>query len=165
MDYFMMTHGIAAMNKCDKMLTMTHSDWSKKLRLSRRLCLDYSSPKDWNEEHLRLNNVDIKALWKSGHMKAFAKALESGLIDSSDSVDSLVLLGCTLKKPCGKLIGVKETHEDASTIRESAVIQPTLDDEDEAEPVIPLTDLINCPTIEVDGKNIYKATVINQKIG
>ena len=46
MGYRMMTHCISSMTKCDELLTMAHPDWSKRLRLSGRLCLDYSSPKD-----------------------------------------------------------------------------------------------------------------------
>ena len=154
MGYLMMIHCNSSMTKCDELLTMAHPDWSKRQRLSRRLCLDYSSPKDWNEENLKLKDTNIAALWESGHMRARAKALEVALINSSDSIDSLVLIGCTIKKPCGKLIGVRENINDTSREEEDA--QLTLQDEDDNEPVIPLTDLINCPTIEIDGKTYIR---------
>ena len=164
MDYLMLLHCINSMVKCDEILTMSHPDWSKKGRSSRRLCLDYSSPRDWDEEQLKLCDVDIRALWECGHMKARAKALEIGLISSNESIDTLVLLGRTLKKPLGKLIGVTEVEPDTSVEVEKEV--ESVDEEDSADSEnLPFADLIGgdkCPTIDVDGKNIYKATVVNQ---
>ena len=163
MDYLMLLHCINSMVKCDEILTMSHPEWSKKGRSSRRLCLDYSSPRDWDEDQLKLCEVDIKALWECGHMKARAKALEIGIISSNESIDTLVLLGRTLKKPLGKLIGVTDVEIDISVEEEV----DSVDEEESAvsENLVPFADLIGgdkCPTIDVDGKNIYKATVVNQ---
>ena len=155
----MLTHCITSMIKCDEILTMKHADWSKKGCSSRRLCLDYSSPKDYEAENLKLNDVDIRALWGSGHMKARARALETGLVKS---IDSLVLLGYTLRKPFGKMIGVTEVEVDVSMDENVNSNVPDVTEEEES---VLLTDMIQnekCTTIEVDGKNIYKATVVNQ---
>ena len=87
------------MLRCDEILTMKHPEWSTKSRTSRRLCLDYSNPKMWDAEKLKLGDADIRSLWESGHMKARSDALEYGLVKSSETVQSLSLLGSTLKRP------------------------------------------------------------------
>ena len=99
--------------KCDKLLSYKHLDWLKKSRSSRRLCLDYSNPKQWNEDNLKLG-VDVHVLWEAGHMKARSQLLELGMIKSEESVDLLALLVYSLKKPEGKLIGVNEVDPDVS---------------------------------------------------
>ena len=148
MDYLMLTHCITSMIKCNDILTMKHADWSKKGCSSRGLCLDYLSPKDWEAENLKLNDVDIRALWESGHMKARARALETGLVKSNESIDSLVLLGYTLRKPFGKMIGVTEVEVDVSMDENVNSNVPDVTEEEES---VPLTDMIQnekCPTIE-----------------
>ena len=110
-----MLHCIGSLLRCDELLTMKHPDWSKNSRSSGRLCLDYSNPCSWKKDSLKLADIDISALWESGHLKARSDALEYGVLKSSDdSVESMVLLGCTLKKPKGKLIGVHEVEPDLS---------------------------------------------------
>ena len=162
MDYLMLLHCINPTVRCDELLTMKHTDWSKKSRSSRCLCLDYSSPKDWDADKLKLRGVDIKALWQAGHRRARAKALEIDAAKSDQLIDSLSLLGYTLKRTFGKLIGVTEVHADVSVTDENEV--DIVDGEEDES--FPFADLITnekkCQTIEVDGQNIYKATVVNQ---
>ena len=44
-----------------------HPEWFKKNRnVMERLCLDYSSPKDWSPELLNLMSVDIISVWNAG---------------------------------------------------------------------------------------------------
>ena len=117
---------------------------------------------------MKLGGVDICSLWESGHMKARSCALECGIVKAGDTIDSLVLIGCTLKKPKGKLIGVNEVESDISIDQDEindATDGRTADTEctssnDESDE-IPFSDLIHNSTIEVDGKNIYKASVLN----
>ena len=143
MDYLMLLHCINSMVRCDELLTMKHTDWSKKGRSSQRLCLDYLSPKDWDADKLKLRGVDIKAWWQAGHMGARAKAVEIGAAKSDQSIDSLSLLGYTLKRPFGKLIGVIE--------------------EDES---VPFADLITnekkCQTMRLMGKIFTKPLLLNK---
>ena len=159
MDYLTLVHCIGSMLRCDEILIMKHPDWSTKSRTSRRLCLDYSNPRMWDAEKLKLADADISSLWESGHMKARSDALEYGLVKSSETVQSLSMLGSTLKKPRGKLIGVHEVDPDESLLDSS----PSTDEDSvEPEESIPLSDLMEkSATIEIDGKNIYKASVIN----
>ena len=179
MDYLTLLHCIGSMLRCDDILNTKHPDWQKKSCVSRRLCLDYSSPSNWNSEALKLSNVDVTALWESGHLKARSDALQKGILNSSDaSTDALVLLGYTLKKPKGKLIGVTETEPDDSVIDDNqqqrtenqtqadVVIDSSADTDTDDELNVPFADLIgnldggSSSVIEVDGKNIYKASVV-----
>ena len=52
-------------------------------------------------------------------MKARSDPLEYGLVKSSETVQSLSMLGSTLKKPRGKLIGVHEVDPDESLLDSS----------------------------------------------
>ena len=169
MDYLTLLHCIGSMLRCDEILTTKHPDWSKKSRNSRRLCLDYSNPRSWDAEKLCLRNVDIRSLWESGHLKVRAQVLEHALIKSDVTVESLTALKCSLKKPRAKLIGVHEVEKDSSiddeepcTDEEATSEEATADEPDEPdEDVPPLADMIETSsTIDVDGKNIYKASVI-----
>ena len=131
----------------------------QKTRSSHHLCLDYSNPKQWDENSLKLKDIDIRALWESGHLKVRAQALGSGLLKSGESIDSLELLGYTLKKPNGMLIGVSETGNDPTMEFEVENLTNTGDSDDDS---IPFSDLLEkSSTIVVDDKNIYKASVIN----
>ena len=159
MDYLTLVQCFASMIKCDEIMTVKHPEWSKKPRSSCRLCLDYSNPKQWNENSLKLKDIDIRALWESGHLKVRAQALESGLLKSGVPIDSLELLGYTQKKPNGKLIGASETGNEPSMGFEVENLTNTGDSQGDS---IPFSDLLEkSSTIEVDGKNIYKASVIN----
>ena len=114
MDYLTLVQCLGSMIKCDEILTMKHPEWSRKVRPSRCLCLDYSNPKSWHEDKLKLRDINIRALWESGHVKARTDALEYGIVKSDDAIEALMLLGYTLKKPKGKLIGVTEPEADVS---------------------------------------------------
>ena len=178
LDYLTLLHCISSLLRCDHILNVKHPDWSRKSRLAKRLCLDYSNPRVWKSEGLKLGSVDVKALWESGHLKARSDALQKGVLNSSDSsTESLALLGHTLKKPKGKLIGVTEVEADESLVTETEHIQPQLETQSidhnetegqdssdaEAEEPIPLADLVHDgprSVIQVDGKNIYKASVV-----
>ena len=165
MDYLTLVQCLGSMIKCDEILTMKHPEWSRKVRSSRRLCLDYSNPKSWYEDKLKLRDINIRALWESGHMKARADALEYGIVKSDDTIEALMLLGYTLKKPKGKLIGVTEPVADVSLEVDEEYHddnEQDIPDEDSGVESIPLSDLLEKnATIEVDGKNIYKASVVN----
>ena len=63
MDYLTLIHCIGSMLRCDEILTMKHPEWSTKSRTSRRLCLDYSNPKMWDAEKLKLGDADIRSFW------------------------------------------------------------------------------------------------------
>ena len=86
------------------------------------------------------------------------------LVKSDDTIESLGLHGYTLKKPKGKLIGVNEPEPDDSLeFEEESIADNNQDvsDEDDVE-LVPFSDLLEeSATIEVDGKSIYKATVVN----
>ena len=173
LDYLTLLHCIGSLLRCDHILNEKHPDWSRKSRLARRLCLDYSNPRAWNSEGLKLASVDVKALWESGHLKARSLALEKGALDSnSPSVETVVLLGHTLKKPKGKLIGVSEIEVDESEVatdvrqpveEETQQLEESSHGIDDDDIQVPLADLIDegpCSYIQVNGKNIFKASVI-----
>lgn len=120
LDYLTLLHCISSLLRCDHILNVKHPDWSRKSRLATRLCLDYSNPRVWNSDGLKLGSVDVKGLWESGHLQARSDALQKGVLNSSDpSAESLALLGTTLKKPKGKLIGVSEAEVDESLMTET----------------------------------------------
>ena len=162
MDYLMLLHCINSMVRCDELLTMKQTDWSKKGRSSQRLCLDYLSPKDWDADKLKLRGVDIKAWWQAGHMGARAKVVEIGAAKSDQSIDSLSLLGYTLKRPFGKLIGVTEVHADVSVTDENEV--DIVDGEEDES--VPFADLITnekkCQTMRLMGKIFTKPLLLNK---
>ena len=64
------------MIKRDEIITTKYPEWSRKSHSSCPLCLDYSKPKSWNKNNLKMGDVDICALWELAHMKARACALE-----------------------------------------------------------------------------------------
>ena len=172
LDYQMLLHCISSLLRCDEILSTKHPEWSRKSRVSRRLCLDYSNAAVWKGETLKLENVDVVSLWESGHLRARSDALEKGILKSDTSTDAIVLLGHTLKKPKGKLLGVTETEPDES---QGEIVEEQLDEQVDAdenvnsktddELNVPLADLIDNDNglksvIQVDGKNIYKASVV-----
>ena len=82
-----------------------------------------------------------------------------------DALFCCVKLSRTLKKPLGKLIGVTEVEVDISIAEDEGCDVSNVEESADSESVVPFADLIGgekCPTIDVDGKNIYKATVVNQ---
>ena len=59
-----------AIELCGDMMTK-HPEWFKKNRSTmRRLCLDYSNPRDWDAEKLKLADVDIVSCFNVGRADA-----------------------------------------------------------------------------------------------
>ena len=54
MDSMVFIHCASALSQCDNLIVNKYPEWSKKNRLSKRLCLDYSSVDNWDRDNLIL---------------------------------------------------------------------------------------------------------------
>ena len=82
---------------------MQHSDWSKnQSKVMNRLCLDYSSPGNWDAAKLTLANVDVVSAWNVGRAKA-VQELNKGPVFQGENSDFICFQQqkVTLLKPNG----------------------------------------------------------------
>ena len=160
-DYLEFVHASSSVKGIGYMTTEKHPDWAptKDGRTQTRLCLDHSSVNVWDAEKLKLESVDILSLFNVGQYEAIAKLT---LLGFSVERDLLKQSQITLRKPRGFLIGVHEANVNIDEI----LAVPSLTDEnldiEETEPdgSLSLADFIHGNTVEINGKEVYKATFV-----
>ena len=119
MDALGLIHISRSMVECNQILVEQHPNSSKKSRCQRRIALDYSNPRDWTSEHLILDNVQIKSVWMSGCMYAFAMILEKCEdFDLSEMKENGLTLRCPLKR--NAYVGLNTSDIDWSIIETDA---------------------------------------------
>ena len=156
-DYLEFLNSSSATRGLGFMTTEKHPDWAKTSggRMQRRLCLDYSNPRVWNSEKLKLEAVDVVANYKAGMHEGVSKLIVFGY---NVNLHKLKEEEVTLMRPHGELIGVSCTSLDVDAILDEADIVPA-DDED-----VLLADYIHSRTIDLDGKQVYKATIVKELV-
>ena len=126
----------------------------------KRSCLDYSSPNNWIQESLKLENVDIKQAWSNWKVDAEVffndtKMFSAEICDFHSLASSSHI---SFLKPCGNKIGLNPIEVDWSiNDTDDNQIQPTIDDES-------ISDYVNQPgkekvtiNIHLIAKLMYKA--------
>ena len=163
------------MQACTNMMTK-YPDWFQKNRnVMQHLCLDYSNPKDWGAENLVLRNVNIVSTWNIGRANAeqILNKLHKYEGGKSDFFE-ISRDGYTLLIPYGKKkIGLCPKEIDYSLDMMEDIEEDTteVDDSDNEMPSS-IIDLVQQnrtvtydPQVEVDGKYVYKATVVRSLFG
>ena len=111
----------------DNILSVDHPEWTTGNRVQRHLQLDYSNPAAWEKEKLVLENVNIKATWKSGFYQALGM-LPVNVNDADDFENVTTTLRCPLKRVTVVVVGVKVA---ANEVEEGDWSIPEDDDNDE----------------------------------
>lgn len=102
-----MVNAARSTSAADMILTVKHPEWNSSSRVQRRLNLDYSNPSIWQADKLTLEDVNIKACWKSGLYQAL------GMISPEEAEKferSETTLRCPIKS--GVVVGVKAENSD-----------------------------------------------------
>ena len=149
-------HCASALSQVDHIIMNKHPEWSKSSRLSKRLCLDYSSIDSWDKEKLVLLNVDVVGTFKVGKLNLSAMLLEHGLQEID--FDGLSREGVTF-------IGVNNCNVDWSIPNDDVTVADVNDDEEVPEEDINLGDFISGKydaTVDIDGKHVFKATCVKE---
>ena len=108
----------------NKILSVDHPGWITGIRVQRCLQLNYSNPAAWEKEKLVLENVNIKAAWKSGFYQALGMLPVN--VNDADDFENVTTLRCPLKR--GTVVGVKVA---ANEVEEGDWSIPEDDDNDE----------------------------------
>ena len=169
---------MSAIKHVDHILTTKHPEWTRKSKVSRRLCLDYSSPSSWNADGLKMSasGKSVEAIWKEGMYRASLLLLQ--LLGQEYRPFLLEAEGITLKKPHGKIIGVDDKVSELEDISAAEIDTDNgsfdnENDRDEQTNIaeetptddlddIELSDIISPKTITIDNKEVYKSTVLKQ---
>ena len=155
-------------SSCDNILMNVHPEWSKKGRVQRRLCLDYSNPRDWTREKLICKDVNVKSVWLSGYNLAISELLLHLNIDL-EHVHNLANDGITLRRPISfcDVVGVNEINEDWSnpdeTTYENSEEGEVEGQEDQEESLTELEAYNNKHApyfLDDNGGKIYKTTCL-----
>ena len=156
-DYLEFLNSSSAVKGIDFMINDKHVTWGRgKGKVSSRLCLDFSNIRQWDAEKLKLQDVDVASNYEAGIYSALSISSSEGYrVQTAELKASKV----TLMKPNGAFIGVSVTKENEE---EFEVEEPDETIEIEAEEQANLCDYINSPAIDIDGRQIYKATVVKQ---
>lgn len=142
------------------------------------ISLDYSKPSNWDQDKLRLQNVDLHKCWYQGRLKAeqIAADIPNFSYENFNFV-SLALNEVTLLKPFVKSkVGLKPTeidwsHEEYTNIEDDQDIsEEHLSTEEISNDSHLIIDYVEEPSscikidnqIMIDGKYYYKASVIRQ---
>ena len=152
-----------AMVVCDRILMVDHPEWVNKSRMQQRLVLDYSNPAIWDSAKLTLQNVNIKATWKSGYYRALSMIPEGVVSEIEETVNTLC---CLIKR--GVVVGVRNIEQDWSIddINEDEEDVSTDNSDPTEEPDLNLSEIIpdpkqtSEPFFMIDGKRVYKTTCL-----
>ena len=175
-----------AMELCGDMM-VKHPEWFQKNRnVMQRISLDYSNPREWDQEKLILQNVDIVGVFMVGRAKSVTVLNKFDKYSGEVSdFGSLAEDGYTFKMPYGtRKIGFNPEEIDLSMVEveaetnvpapepEGEVDAAENEENDEIEDV-PATSIIDMvqqdepnaqkkydPQILVDGSYVYKATIV-----
>ena len=166
LDSYELQNSASSISNCDAIM-IKHPAWIKKSRVSRRLVLDHSNTSDWKGD-LIVGHVDIPVAWECGVLDAMKLIVQAKI---EFNLDDLTSTGITLRKPLGKLIGVKERSWDWSSL-EATVDTGSQPSATESEPVgdndADMSELIEAAAatnenyVDVDGKNVFKATILRE---
>ena len=162
-------------------MMIKHPDWfSCNRNVMERLCLDYSSPKEWRVDGLILEDVDIVSVYNVGRAAA-EQVLGSFAAYRGSDFFELAAEGYTFLIPYGtKKIGVSEQTLDYSIEDDDEVEvltpeaeSPDQDEEEEGNndiedsPSSSIIDMVpqdqgksHDPQIQVEGSYVYKASVV-----
>ena len=109
--------------------------------------------------NLQLADFDIASTWQIGYHRSIALAIEINIKGRDETMKTLTDQNITLAKPFGKYIGVDTSVADWSVPEEIADEDSECIENNEA----PLADFLGKQsTIQVDGKCIHKASILNQ---
>ena len=131
--------------------------------MQQRLVLDYSNPAIWDSAKLTLQNVNIKATWKSGYYRALSMIPEGVVSEIEETVNTL---RCLIKR--GVVVGVRNIEQDWSIddINDEEEDVSTDNSDPTEEPDMNLSEIIpdpkqtSEPFFMIDGKRVYKTTCL-----
>ena len=160
-----MINSARSMQACDKILMVDHPEWVKKSRVQRRLALDYSNPAVWKEDKLILENVNIRAVWKSGYHKALSMVPENA---ATIIENALTTLRCPIKKDI--VVGIDQSGQDWSRddpdedVEEESANSTEVEEDDDVNlsEIIQEPDHPADPFFILDGKRVYKTTCLKK---
>lgn len=162
-------HCSRSISKCQDILN-SHPNWlNKGSKIMSRLCLDYSSPHNWDANKLTMQDVDIYEVWNTGRLNAevFFRSTQHYPLQKCD-YSELANHRVTFMKPKGIKVGLNPIETDWSLDEfDSSNVEDIEDVQEENDTSIsdfidqPGTEKIACQ-VEVDGKLMYKASIIRQ---
>ena len=143
-------------------------------RFLRRLCLDYSNPRDWNKDKLICKDVNVKSAWLSGYNRALSELLILNI--DLEQAHTLARQGITLRRPIssGHIVGVNELDEDWSNpeenrhghIDEEMEVEDAVQDQEDQEESLAELAAYNHKHVpyflDENGGRIYKTTCLKK---
>ena len=164
-----LAHCSLSISYCQDILER-HPNWTNKRdKVMSRLCLNYSSPENWDTEKLTMKDVNIFEVWSTGRLNAevFFKSTKNYPLEKCDfsALSNSTGRQITFLKPKGMKVGLNRLDWSLDEYDDVEDIDEVQEDEGD----VSISDYIDQPgkekidrEVEVDGKLMYKASIVRQ---